>query len=187
MPILPGQSACLRCLFPVAPAAGSLPTCDSTGVILPAVGLVASMAAGQALHLLSLPKSPEARAGFQAGLIELDAWRGEVRRLQATRDVDCPTCGQRNFEYLEGDLEPEAIVLCGRNTVQLPPLRTRPDLERIAGNLPGQSTEVLHSRLFLRFRMDDLRMTIFRDGRALVEGTDDSGRARAALDRAVGR
>lgn len=187
MPVLPGKSACLRCLFPVAPSPGSLPTCDSAGVILPAVGLVASLAAGQALHLLSLEDWRAPDSSFRAGLSELDAWHGDLRQLQTPRDPSCPACAQRNFEYLEGDLEPEAIVLCGRNTVQLPPLRTRPDLERIAGNLPGQAEEVTHSRLFLRFRVDRLRLTLFRDGRALVEGTDDAGRARAALDRAIGR
>ena len=49
LPVLPGRGACLRCLWPEEPPTGSLPTCDSAGVVLPGVAAVASMAAGDNL------------------------------------------------------------------------------------------------------------------------------------------
>ena len=42
MTIRPGATPCLRCLFEQMPLPGSTPTCDTVGVILPAVAVVAS-------------------------------------------------------------------------------------------------------------------------------------------------
>ncbi len=76
LPILPGKSACLRCVFPDPPPAGSLPTCDSAGVILPAVGAIASLQAGAVLRILGAPEGDE----FHPKLTQLDVWTGALRR-----------------------------------------------------------------------------------------------------------
>ncbi len=185
MPVIPGESACLRCVFPEPPPPGTLPTCDTAGVILPAVGVVASMAAGLALRLLVRDAQPNANA-FVPSLIELDAWNGSVRSLRAPRDPDCPACAQRDLRYLHAPPGREPVVLCGRNTVQLPARARRPALDTVAANLPGSARDVVRTSVLLRFAVDDLRLTLFRDGRALVEGTQDADRARAFFDRVVG-
>ena len=182
LPVLPGKGACLRCVFPEPPAPGTLPTCDSAGVILPAVGAVASMAAGLALRLLARPGEE-----VESALIELDAWNGEVRRVHAPRAPDCPACVRGELSFLHGPAGREPMVLCGRDTVQIPAGARRPDLEALADNLPGGAHDVVRSPALLRFSIDDVRLTLFRDGRALVEGTEDIARARAIVDRAVGR
>ena len=182
LPVLPGVGACLRCVFPEPPPPGTLPTCDSAGVILPAVGVVASMAAGMALRILARDDDDE----FEPSLIELDAWNGSVRRLSAPRDPECPACAHGDFQYLRRPPDREPVVLCGRNTVQLPARARRPALDDVAANLPGSARDVVRTSVLLRFAVDDLRLTLFRDGRALVEGTSDPDRARAFFDRAVG-
>src|SRR5262249_28535788 len=53
MPIFPGKSACLRCLIDTPPDAGSMETCDTAGVLGPAVNVVASLEAAVALRILS--------------------------------------------------------------------------------------------------------------------------------------
>jgi len=181
LPVRPGRGACLRCLFPEPPPPGTLPTCDTSGVILPAVGVVASMAAGLGLRLLA------AADDLEPALIELDAWNGEVRRLSTPRDPECPACAHGERAWLFGAPAREPIVLCGRNTVQIPAAgRRRPDLDALAAGVAGFARDVLRTSVLLRFSVDDLRLTVFADGRTLVEGTSDPDRARAILDRTVG-
>lgn len=184
LPVRPGEGACLSCLFPEPPPDGVLPTCDTAGVLLPAVGAVASIAAGLALRLLGRPDDPPPSA-----LVEVDTWNGAVRRLLAPRAPDCPTCVQRRFPWLHrpgGD----AIALCGRNTVQIPAPEAgaspRVDLVALARRLPPDAAEArLHERM-LRFSLDGCRLSVFPDGRALVEGTADVTRARTLFERALG-
>src|SRR5436190_19822682 len=52
MTIVPSQSACFRCVFPEPPPPGVAATCDTAGVLGPAVGMVASLAAAEAIKLL---------------------------------------------------------------------------------------------------------------------------------------
>jgi adenylyltransferase/sulfurtransferase len=181
--IRPGKGACLRCLFPDPPAPGTLPTCDSAGVILPAVGAVASMAAGMALRwLAAAPAAPEEEP---ATLLELDAWNGAVRSIRTPRDPDCPACGRGEFPFLERADSTDPVLLCGRNAVQLPPSTRAPDLRALALNLPGGAASLVQTSAMVRFDLEDLRLTIFRDGRALIEGTQDPKRARALYDRVL--
>ena len=53
MTILPHQTACLRCLMPECPPPGSVPTCDTAGILGPVVGVIASLEAGEAIKILS--------------------------------------------------------------------------------------------------------------------------------------
>lgn len=186
LPIVPGQGACLRCLFPDPPPPGSLPTCDSAGVLLPAVGAVASLAAAQALRLLALDDHRDPTA-IESALVELDLWHGTFRRLLAPRDPNCPCCGRRDFPFLHRPSGGRAVALCGRNTVQIPRPREAPDLEALAQRLEGSTKNFLRSRSFLRFQSEGMRITLFGDGRALIEGTDDIARAQAVYDRSIGR
>jgi adenylyltransferase/sulfurtransferase len=177
--VLPGRGACLRCIFREPPPPGTLPTCDTAGVVLPAVGAVASMQAGLALRILAADEPEPA-------LIELDVWNGDVRRVRAPRAKDCPCCGQRKFPYLDEETSRQAVVFCGRNTVQVRGRGPCPDLDGLARSIEGVATDIRRSGPLLRFDVDDLRLTLFPDGRALVEGTDDADRALAAFDRYVG-
>jgi len=183
LPILPGRGPCLRCVFPEPPPPGSLPTCDTAGVILPGVGAVASLAAGAALRLLA--DGAEAEEALRPGLCEVDVWNGTLRRIEAPRDPSCPACvrGERAFLDRAGG---EAELLCGRGTVQIPGSGGAPDLAALAGRLEGLVAELARRPAFLRFSTEGLRFTVFPDGRALVEGTEDTVRARTLYDRLVG-
>ncbi|MEM8714095.1 MAG: thiazole biosynthesis adenylyltransferase ThiF, partial [Planctomycetota bacterium] len=191
LPVLPGQSACLRCLFPDPPPAGTLPTCDTAGVIGPAVGAIASMQAGLALRILSGKAE-----GLSPALIEIDAWLGSVRQLKIPRAEGCPACGQRRFEFLEAaSSAADAVSLCGRNTVQVMPSAgsadgadrvARPSLDAVAERLEGAGIKALRVGPLLRFDADGHRMTLFQDGRTLVEGTEDTGRAMSLVARWIG-
>lgn len=178
--VRPGVGPCLRCLFPDPAPAGALPTCDTAGVIQPAVAAIAGLQAGLALRLLVEPATLAPR------LLEIDAWSGEVRELSVARDPECPCCAQRRFEFLRAPAAERATLLCGRDTVQVRGVGTTPDLARVAERLAGVASNVRHGGGLLRFDVGRQRITLFTDGRALVEGTDDVGHAIALYDRFVG-
>ncbi len=183
--ILPRVGPCLRCLFPTPAAPGSLETCASSGVILPAVQLVASVQAGWALRILSTPK--EARAQLAPRLALLDAWSQELRTVRAERDPSCPCCALGEYEFLDSDAARAAVTFCGRNTVQVRPARLqRTDLEQLARRAQGFARAIRASPSLLDLEVEEFRLRVFPDGRALVEGTEDPARARAVYDRYVG-
>jgi adenylyltransferase/sulfurtransferase len=118
-------------------------------------------------------------------LYDLDAWTPRVRRVAAHRDPGCPCCGARRFPFLEQAPARPALVFCGRNAVQVRGAG-RPDLAAVARRVAGLATGVRQAEGLLRFEVDGRRLTLFADGRALVEGTEDERRALALYDRFVG-
>jgi adenylyltransferase/sulfurtransferase len=183
MPVFPGRGPCLACLFPEPPPAGVLPTCETAGVIEPAVALVAALQSGLALRILARAETEEL---LEPRLYDMDAWDGRVRELSVARDPACRCCGKRDFCFLHQPAVRRAVSLCGRNTVQVRGARAKPDLARLAVALAPVARDVRQSGAILRFAVDGERYTVFADGRALIEGTDDPDRALALYDRYVG-
>jgi len=182
LPVIPGRSACLRCFFPDPPPPGTLPTCDSAGVLLPAVAAVASLQAGFALRILA----DASLDGFEPALVSIDVWSGGTGRIDAVRRDDCPCCGARRLDFLDRPPAREPVLLCGRRTVQMPARGQRLDLAALAGRLRPAVGEVSHVGPLVRFELDGHRFTVFGDGRALIEGLEDVDRARALYDRVLG-
>ena len=52
MTIVPGETPCLRCVFEEMPDAGSSPTCDTAGVIMPIIATVSAVQVCEAIKLL---------------------------------------------------------------------------------------------------------------------------------------
>lgn len=185
LPVLPGRGPCLRCLFDEPPPAGTLPTCDTAGVILPAVGAIASLQAGLALRILAGDRDG-AKHPLVPSLAELDVWSGEVRRLPIARQPGCACCGKREFPWLHHPAGRRATILCGRNAVQVRGRDRAPDLRALLDSLEGLAEDVRLAGPILRFRVGGHSVTLFEDGRALIEGTDEVDRALALYDRYVG-
>lgn len=179
MNILPGETACLSCIFPTSPQ-GMVETCDTSGILNSAVSLVASLSATEALKLLV-----GARAEVRRTLISYDVWNNERAEVStAHARPDCRTCGHREFSHLAGRGRPH-ITLCGRNSVQIHE-RSRPiDFADLAQRLQPHGT-VRHNEFVLKFWRDPYEMTLFPDGRAIVKGTTDTAVARSLYARFVG-
>lgn len=178
MPVLPGETACLRCLQDEIPSAADNPTCDTAGVISPAVRLVAAWQAAEALKILAGD-----RTAVRRELWSCDLWSNRFQRLRVPRDPHCRACAAAaDFPALAAGDEP-AIVLCGRQAVQV--RRPPPgDLARLAARLGPAVTAA--NEVFVRFRDGDAVATCFADGRVLLQGVDDPVRARALCDRWLG-
>jgi len=179
MPVPTAGKPCLRCVFPQPAPAGLLPTCDTAGVLPPAVGAVASLQAGLGLRMLIEP-------GLEPCLIEIDVWTGHTRRLKVPADPECPCCAAREFPFLEFEGAASTDVLCGRNAVQVRGAGTAPDFDSLERNLSGVARSLKRAGTFMRFEVEQESLTVFPDGRALIQGTEDPDRALALYDRYVG-
>lgn len=194
MTIVPGQTPCLRCAFEEPPEPGSAATsatCETAGVFAPVTAAIGAMQAGEAIKILLGRTDAISRA-----LVSIDAWTNEVRRMDLSRAKgdDCPCCRRREFPFLDGSRGQSAVVLCGRESVQIAPDRPgRFDLEVLARRLSPhgrfEATRFLVRGEFERERGeggDPIRLTVFTDGRAIVGGTVKFDRARAIYARYMG-
>jgi adenylyltransferase/sulfurtransferase len=183
MTILPGSTACLRCLLPECPPPGSTPTCDTVGVLGPIVGVIASLEAVEALKILSGNLEAVSRS-----LTVVDLWQNRLARIDLGRlreSSDCPACKRREFSWLAGREGSRAAVLCGRNAVQLTPPGPPVPLEELARRLESLG-RLSRNPFLLRLAVDRYELCIFADGRAIITGTSDPAEARTVYAKYVG-
>jgi adenylyltransferase/sulfurtransferase len=184
MGVVPPRTACLRCVFPEPPGAGELPTCDTTGVLGPAAVLVGALQVTEAIRIL-LGKE------LVRQMIAIDLWAGRFRTilLDEAKRPDCVACGQRRFEFLENQGMSRSTSLCGRNAVQVRPARgVKIDLDAIASKM-AMVGEVERTAHLVRCALQDsagVRITVFPDGRVIIQGVTDAERARSLYARFIG-
>lgn len=179
--IRPGVTPCFRCVFEQAPAPGTSPTCDTAGVLGSIVTMVSSVQVTEAIKLLV-----GAEEQLRSGLLHMDVWQSRFQQLgMASPRPDCPTCGQHDFPYLEQSGQ-SSTHLCGRNTVQIRPAPgTTIDLVQLEKQLQPLGN-VLRTPFLLTLQWEELELTVFPDGRTLVEGTNDLAVARSAVSKTIG-
>lgn len=182
MTVRPGATACLACLLETEEGrmTGVEETCDTVGVLNSAVGVIASVAAAEAVKLLA--GKPEA---LHERLIAFDVWSGRSQAVRVARNPQCRACARREFTYLSGEAQPH-ITLCGRDSVQIHERSRRLDLGELSRRLTDAASDVRSNDFLLRFRVPPYEMTVFDDGRAIVKGTRDPAVARSLYARFIG-
>jgi adenylyltransferase/sulfurtransferase len=179
MNIIPGETACLACMFPQPPG-GMVETCDTAGILNSAVNLAASIEATEAIKILLGAKDKLRRT-----LLSWDVWTNERAEISAAHPrAQCPVCQQREFVYLAGEGRPH-ITLCGRNSVQIHEQHRPVDFAEMSRKLTPHGA-VKHNEFVLKFWREPYEMTLFPDGRAIIKGTTDTGIARSLYARFVG-
>jgi molybdopterin-synthase adenylyltransferase len=179
MNVVPGETACLSCIFPESPS-GVIETCETAGILNSAVNFAASIAATEAIKLLTGAKDQLRRT-----LLSYDLWRNERGEVSAEKPrPDCRTCVGRKFPYLAGAGRPH-ITLCGRNSVQIHEHDRPIDLGDMSDRLRPHGN-VRHNAFVLKFWKEPYEMTLFPDGRAIIKGTTDAAVARSLYARYVG-
>jgi molybdopterin/thiamine biosynthesis adenylyltransferase len=179
MNIIPGETACLACVFPESPH-GTVETCDTSGILNSAVNLMASLSITEALKFLV-----GARDCLRRTLLSWDVWRNESAEVKAGRPrPDCRCCGRHDFIHLAGEGRPH-ITLCGRNSVQIHEQHRSVNFAELTGKLQPHGL-VKHNDFVLKFWREPYEMTLFPDGRAIIKGTTDTAIARSLYARFVG-
>lgn len=182
MTIIPQKSPCLRCIFEEIPDAGSSPTCDTAGVIQPIISIVSAVQTTEAIKILIGKKE-----SLHQSLMQFDVWQNDWRKIKlGAPNADCKTCGQRNFEFFKAENAEFSAVLCGRDAVQIsPPAQANLDLPALAQKLETLGA-VKQNEYLLRLKYDEFELTVFRDARMIVRGTDDVSVARSIYARLIG-
>jgi adenylyltransferase/sulfurtransferase len=172
-------TACLACIFPKPPS-GPLETCDTAGILSSAVTLAASIQVTEALKFLTgQPKL------MRRTLLSFDLWSNERSEVSAAEPRNgCAVCGQRNFSHLSGESRPH-ITLCGRNSVQIHEHHRPIDFAAMQDRLMPHG-RVRFNNLLLRFERPPHTLTLFADGRAIIQGTTDVTVARSLYARFIG-
>jgi adenylyltransferase/sulfurtransferase len=181
MTIQPGETACLRCVFPDRPLPGTTPTCDTAGILNGIVAAISGVSSTEAIKLLT------GSDRLARGLFWMDLWENTAERMELPRQPGCLTCEREEYEYLDAALGEDTATLCGRNAVQVRPgvASTRLDLAALAGRLEPLGP-VTRNEFLLRATLDGYEFTIFPDARAIIKGTDEPAVARTLYARYVG-
>jgi molybdopterin-synthase adenylyltransferase len=181
MPVMPGKSPCLRCMLGSLPAPGTSPTCDTAGVIGPITHIVASMQVAEALKLICGGAQPS-----QYCLVTYDVWSNTFRRLDLGTEAmaSCPVCSEGRYDYLDGS-PLRTITLCGRNAVQLiPAVKGDMDFNKLSKSFAAN--DVQFNDFLMKCSAPPFELTLFKDGRAIVKGTEEASMARSVYSRIVG-
>ncbi|MCQ6274307.1 ThiF family adenylyltransferase [Bacillus sp. V3B] len=181
--IVPGKTPCYRCLFPNVPV-GLGETCDTVGVLSPLTDIIGSFQSMEALKLL-------VGAETNPNLEQIDIWYNSNLQMDVTdgRDQECPTCVHHQFDFLDRSSHHQVVfsTLCGRNTVQINPrngyeLNMSETAQRLKKN-----GKVIGNPYLLRFFPDnEITMVLFKDGRVLVHGTNDTVKAKSYYAKYIG-
>jgi len=177
--ILPGQTACLACIFPEPPQ-GSVETCETAGILNSVASLAASIAATEALKLLVGTDNHPRRT-----LFSFDVWSNQRAEIAADKPrPGCRACAEHDFIHLAGEGRPH-ITLCGRNSVHIHERHRPLDFAEMSQRLKPHGT-VRHTDFVLKFWHEPYEMTLFPDGRAIIKGTTDTAIARSLYARYIG-
>jgi molybdopterin-synthase adenylyltransferase len=177
--VVPGQTACLACLFPDQPR-GAFETCETAGILNSAVNLAASIAATEAIKFLV-----GAGEQLRGTLLSFDLWRNERAEVGAGKPrPGCLACDRHDFIHLAGEGRPH-LTLCGRNSVQIHERHRPIDFAEVSARLKPLGP-VRHNDFVLKFWPGPFEMTLFPDGRAIIKGTTDTAIARSLYARYVG-
>ena len=182
MPVIPGTTPCLRCLLGNLPAPGTSPTCETAGVVAPITHIIASVQVAEALKFLT--GNLDAR---DVRLTAYDVWSHRFQRIDVGNDsmATCPVCSAGEFEYLHGH-PLRTITLCGRNAVQLiPETKADIDFNELSKSISAFGP-VEFNDFLLRCSAPPYELTLFKDGRAIVKGTEEAGTARSIYSKMVG-
>ncbi len=88
--ILPGESACYRCLFPEPPPQGLVPSCQAAGILGAVAGTMGTVQASEVLKfILGVGELLVGR------LLIFDALEPSFRIVRFPQDKDCAICGEK--------------------------------------------------------------------------------------------
>ena len=119
-------------------------------------------------------------------LIFIDLTTGTVKRrpLADSKDPECPACGG-TYEFLDAE-EVDTVHMCGADAYQVLGKGGDIDFDVIQEKVAGV-TRISQRAFLLQMDINDgIKISLFRDGRAIIRGVDNPGRAKAVYDKFIG-
>lgn len=172
--VFPDDPPCLRCLFGGTPLQDEMQTCDQVGILAPVAHLIASFQATEAIKILAGHRDRVDRR-----LWKVDVWSRQFKSItvEHLQNLPCSGCSSDDFPYLRAESENKSLALCGRNAVQIYQIpEMNLNFRLIAEKLTDQA-EVSFNPYLMNIRVPSYEITVFKNGRAIIRGTEDTGRA----------
>lgn len=179
MNIIPHKTPCFRCLIHDLPDTGSLATCDTVGVLNTIPAIIGSIQSSEALKIL-LGKE------INKGLLSYDVWIQSFNNIKIKKKDDCKCCNKRNFEFLNAVKKETMISLCGKGAIQVTPVNELEISFEDLGKKLKKLGEVDYHKLVLRFKIPKYELNIFKNGRAIIIGTNDMKIAKSLYAKYIG-
>lgn len=180
MTVIPDKTPCFRCLFDSVPESGTMPTCETAGVVGTVPALIGSIQATEAMKIMVCSEK------INRELIVVDVWGGSFDKLKIEPRKDCPAC-QGKYEFLESRYLIKTTSLCGQSrAVQV--LNTSISeiaLDELAARLQNVGP-MTNNEFMLSFMADDKEIVVFHDGRAIVKNTTDESLAEELYTKYIG-
>jgi adenylyltransferase/sulfurtransferase len=180
MTIIPEKTPCLRCIIEEIPLPGTLPTCDTLGVLNTIPNVIASLQTTETLKIIVGEKN------LNEDLITIDLWTNSFEKMKIERKKDCPSCVKRNYLALEGEEISYATTLCGRNAVQIVPRKkVHISFEKLEEKLKLLG-KVKYNEFVLSFEIQDYEFIVFPNARTIIKGTTDISIAKTLYAKYLG-
>lgn len=175
---VPGKTPCYRCLVPVLPQTAL--TCDTAGIIAPAVQTAVSEQVTTALKIMT--EQFQAPYYMRVGnLWDMDHMKFKIDGM---KDPVCPACSSHaSYPALSEDAG-STMKLCGRDTVQY--IDEKLDKKAVTARLFERGIHFRETPYFIEFRFEEYRLVNFHDGRFLIHGTSDMNKSRTIINQIFG-
>jgi molybdopterin-synthase adenylyltransferase len=180
--VIPNVTPCLHCILKKVPVGGA--TCETAGIISPAVQIVAAYQITEALKILV-----EDVEALRHTFLTFDVWNNQHAEFKTgkMKSDKCSSCGStQTYPYLAYENQLKTEVLCGRETVQIrPSQRHLYNFDELEKRLKKQG-KVDRNPYLLSCQLPEQRFVIFQDGRVFIHGTNDIQFARSLYYRLLG-
>jgi len=177
--IIPGQTACLRCIWPAVPS--FVDSCESMGLVPATALVVAGLQVTEGLKILL-----DQQEDINPFVLTIDVWSGRFRKLPKPAypnpNDPCSACGLRQFEQLGRQIKMEATVMCSGRTVLLSREHGADFNYEVVAKQITTKFPVVAGPGYFSFEIEGHKLFIYQSGRALVVGTGDAYRARALYE-----
>lgn len=181
--VFPDDPPCLRCLFGGTARQAEMQTCDQVGILAPVAHLIASFQATEAIKIL---------AGYRdlvdRRLWKVDVWNRQFKSItvEHLQNLPCSGCSSDDYPYLQPETVDKSIALCGRNAVQISlDAEAHLNFRALADKLAGQEAQISFNPYLMNIRVSSYEITVFKNGRAIIKGTEDPQRARSLYARYI--
>ena len=165
MTIVPGQTPCFACQFPIPPPSELILTCDTSGVLSSVISISASVQAVEVLKIL-MGKTNE----LNTNLFLFDIWNFNFNNLEIKKNPDCKVCVKKEYLMLNGNKGLSISNLCGQDSIQLIDLGANaPDFNLLEHRI-AKFAPVKANKFMLKFSSEGKDITVFRDGRTIIKG-----------------
>ena len=174
---VPEKTPCFRCLTPVLPA--TTLTCDTAGIISPAVHMAVSHQVTTALKILT----EQFRGPYHmhiGNVWDMDYMKFDISSMTESA---CPTCQTKEFPELNRE-ETSAMKFCGRDMIQVIDGRLTESV--VTETLEQAAIVYKRTPYFIEFNYGETRIVSFSNGRMLMHNVVNLNKARTIINQLFG-